>query len=104
MDILENGKCLYYFAYATLQYVQSSLAPYQRIRYFRYKKTLNVKICNKKKIQVKPKILSVTRRCRPVVGRNLYQRYLSHLQVYRFEILASIRQLGWIDALQNFEI
>jgi hypothetical protein len=45
------------------------------------------------------------RRCRPVVGRNLYQRYLSRLKGYRFEISATLRQLGWIDAphTQNFK-
>jgi hypothetical protein len=50
---------------------------------------------------------SVTRRCRPVVGRNLYRRYLSRLfKSYRFEILANLQQLGWIHAphTQNFEI
>jgi hypothetical protein len=45
---------------------------------------------------------------RPVVGRNLYRRYLSRLEGYRFEISATLRQfqLGWIDAphTQNFEI
>jgi hypothetical protein len=47
-----------------------------------------------------------TRRCRMVVGRNLYRRYLSHLKGYIFEISATLRQLGWIDAPQtkNFEI
>jgi hypothetical protein len=46
------------------------------------------------------------RRCRPVVDRNLYRRYLSHLKGYRFEISANFRQLGWIDAphTQTFEI
>jgi hypothetical protein len=36
----------------------------------------------------------------------LYQRYLCRPKGYRFEILATLRQLGWIDALptQNFEI
>jgi hypothetical protein len=49
---------------------------------------------------------SVTRRCRTVVGRNLYRRYLSRLKGYRFEISATLRQLGWIDAphTQNYEI
>jgi hypothetical protein len=49
---------------------------------------------------------SVTRRCRPGVGRNFYQRYLSCFIGYRFEISATLRQLGWIDAphTQNFEI
>jgi hypothetical protein len=49
---------------------------------------------------------SVTRRCRPVVGRNLYRRYLSRLKGYRFEIWATLRRLGWIDAphTQIFEI
>jgi hypothetical protein len=52
--------------------------------------------------------MSVTRRCwhcRPVVGRNLYRQYLSRLKGYRFEISATLRQLGWIDAphTQNFE-
>jgi hypothetical protein len=44
--------------------------------------------------------------CRPVVGRNLYRRYLSRLKGYRFEISATLRKLGWIDAphTQNFEI
>jgi hypothetical protein len=48
----------------------------------------------------------VTRRCRPGVGRNLYQRNLSRLKGYRFEISATLRQLNWIDAphTQNFEI
>jgi hypothetical protein len=34
------------------------------------------------------------------------RRYLSFLEGYRFEISATLRQLGWIDALhtQNFEI
>jgi hypothetical protein len=52
------------------------------------------------------KIPSVTRRCLPGVGRNLCRRYLSRLKGYRFEILATLRQLGWIDAphTQNFEI
>jgi hypothetical protein len=47
-----------------------------------------------------------TRRCRLGVGRNLYRRYLSRLKGYRFEILATLRQLGWIYAphTQNFEI
>jgi hypothetical protein len=47
------------------------------------------------------KIPSVTRRCRscrPGVGRNLCRRYFSRLKCYRFEILAVLRQLGWIDA------
>jgi hypothetical protein len=46
------------------------------------------------------------RRCRPVVGRNLCRRYLSRITGYRFEISATLRQLGWIDApnTQNFEI
>jgi hypothetical protein len=45
-------------------------------------------------------------RCRPGVGRNLCRRYISRLKSYRFEILATLRQLGWIDAPhnQNFEI
>jgi hypothetical protein len=40
------------------------------------------------------------------VGRNMYRRYLSRLKGYRFEILATLRQLGWIEAphTQNFEI
>jgi hypothetical protein len=46
---------------------------------------------------------SVTRRCRPGVGQNLYRRYLSRLKGYRFEISDTLRQLGWIDT-QNFEI
>jgi hypothetical protein len=52
------------------------------------------------------KIPSVTRRCHPVVGRNLYRQYLSRLKGYRFEISATLHQLGWIDAphTQNFEI
>jgi hypothetical protein len=41
---------------------------------------------------------SVTRCCRPVVDWNLYRRYLSRLKGYRFEIWATLRQLGWIDA------
>jgi hypothetical protein len=43
---------------------------------------------------------------RPGVGRNLCRRYLSRLKGYRFEISATLRQLGWIDAphTQNFEI
>jgi hypothetical protein len=46
-------------------------------------------------IESEKKIPSVTRRCR-----------LSHLKGYRFEISATLRQLGWIDAphAQNFEI
>jgi hypothetical protein len=45
------------------------------------------------------------RRCRPVVVRNLYRRYLSRLKGYIFEISAALRQLGRIDAplTQNFE-
>jgi hypothetical protein len=39
-------------------------------------------------------------RCRPVVGRNSYRRYLSRLRGYRFEISATLRKLGWIDAPQ----
>jgi hypothetical protein len=31
------------------------------------------------------------------VGRNLYRRYLSRLKGFRFEISATLRQLGWID-------
>jgi hypothetical protein len=52
------------------------------------------------------KFPSVTRRCWPVVGRNLYRRYLSRLKSYRIEISTTLRQLGWIDAppTQNFEI
>jgi hypothetical protein len=52
------------------------------------------------------KFPSVTRRCRPVVGRNLYRRYLSRLKSYSFEVSATLRQLGWIDAphTQSFEI
>jgi hypothetical protein len=36
----------------------------------------------------------------------LYRRYLSRLKGYRFEIAATLRHLGWIDAphTQNFEI
>jgi hypothetical protein len=42
----------------------------------------------------------------PVVGRNLYRRYLSQIKGYIFDISATLRQLGWIDAphTQNFEI
>jgi hypothetical protein len=56
-----------------------------------------VKMCLERK-----KFPSVTRRCRPVVNRNWYRR----LKGCRFEILATPRQLGWIDAphTQNFEI
>jgi hypothetical protein len=52
------------------------------------------------------KIPSVTRRCRPGVGRNLCRRYLSHLKGYRFKISITLRKLGWIDAphTQNYEI
>jgi hypothetical protein len=48
---------------------------------------------------------SVTRQCRPGVGRNLYLRYFSRLKGYRFEISATLHLLGWIDAphTQNFE-
>jgi hypothetical protein len=37
---------------------------------------------------------------------SLYRRFLSRLKSYRFEISATLRQLGWIDAphTQNFEI
>jgi hypothetical protein len=40
------------------------------------------------------------------VGRNLCRGYLSRLEDYRFEISATLRQLGWIDAphTQSFEI
>jgi hypothetical protein len=36
----------------------------------------------------------------------LYRRYLSRLKGYRFDISATLHQLGWIDAphSQNFEI
>jgi hypothetical protein len=52
------------------------------------------------------KIPSVTRCCRPSFGRNLYARYLSRLKGYRFEIPATLRHLGWIDAphTKNSEI
>jgi hypothetical protein len=52
------------------------------------------------------KFPSVTRRYRPVIGRNLCRRYLSRLKGYRFEILAILRQLGWFEAphTQTFEI
>jgi hypothetical protein len=36
MDLSENGKCLF----TSLQYVESSHAPYQRIRFFFQKFTL----------------------------------------------------------------
>jgi hypothetical protein len=61
---------------------------------------------SKNEFRVKNNFPSVTRRCRPVVERNLYRLYLSRLRGYRFEISAILRQLGWIDApyTQNFEI
>jgi hypothetical protein len=36
----------------------------------------------------------------------LYRRYLSHPKGYRFEVSATLRQLGWIDVphTQNIEI
>jgi hypothetical protein len=45
-------------------------------------------------------------RCRSGVGRNLCRQYLSGLKGYRFEISATLRQLGWIDTphTKNFEI
>jgi hypothetical protein len=41
-----------------------------------------------------------------VGGRNLYRQYLSRFKSYKFEIPATLRQLGWIDAphTQKFEI
>jgi hypothetical protein len=63
------------------------------------------------KIQVEsekknPSVTRCCRRCRPGVGRYLFRRYLSRLKGYRFEISATFRHLGWIDAphTQNFEI
>jgi hypothetical protein len=43
-------------------------------------------------------------RCRILL--DLYRRYLSRLNCYRFEISATLHHLGWIDAphTQNFEI
>jgi hypothetical protein len=60
----------------------------------------------KNKYRAKMNFPSVTRRCRPGVGRNLYRRYLSRRKGYRFEISAILRQLGWIVAhlTQSFEI
>jgi hypothetical protein len=60
----------------------------------------------KKQVKSEKKNPSVTWRCGLGVGRNLYRRYLSRLKGYRFEILAILRQLSWIDAphTQNFEI
>jgi hypothetical protein len=40
MDLSENGKCLF----TSLQYVESSHAPYQRIRFF------YLKMCSKKSL------------------------------------------------------
>jgi hypothetical protein len=53
----------------------------------------------KNKLRAKTNFPFVTRRfrsCRPGVGRNLCRRYLSRLKGYRFEISATLRQLGWI--------
>jgi hypothetical protein len=61
---------------------------------------------SKNEFRAKKSFPSVTRRCLPFVGRNLYRRYLSRLEGYRFEISAILRQLGWIEAPHtlNFEI
>jgi hypothetical protein len=59
-------------------------------------------------MSLKRKKISVCHAALPssVVGRNLYRRYLSRLKGYTFEISATLRQLGWIDAphTSNFEI
>jgi hypothetical protein len=65
---------------------------------------LGLFIIPKKQVWSENNNLSVTRRCRPGVGRNLYRRYLSRFKCYLS--FAILRQLGWIDAphIQNFEI